>query len=149
MFSSLNLDGSESLLRRIEREDPSGDIRRAVGIDVVATIGEPCPGSQVSSVPDEQASICRDAALRPPYWLPADLAPPTRPRRDGHPPTGSASTELAGAGRHPIEDDDGLDRTARLDAPADGWVRSPCLVSDGACRSMGRRSRRCARSAAS
>ena len=125
MFSSLNLDGSESLLRRIERDDPSGDLRRAVGIDVVATIGETVR-APVSSVPDEQASICRDAALRPPYWLPADVVTVDSTT------TGTAirpqeaeidATRLAQVASS-IEDvvDDGLDRTARLDAPADGWV---------------------------
>ena len=127
MFSSLNLDGSESLLRTLERDDPSGDMRRAVGIDVVATIAEDCPGTPITTVPEEEASICRDAdALRPPYWIPADVVTvdaaqagsPIRPRE--------AAIDTEGLGAVAVEisggTEDGLARTMRIDAPADGWV---------------------------
>jgi hypothetical protein len=78
MFSSLDLRASNDLVERIIRDDPDGSLRRAVGIDVLATFGEPCPGQPIVTVANEgHATICRDAgALRPPYVLPADAVTP-------------------------------------------------------------------------
>ena len=127
MFSSLNLDGSDSILRTIERDDPSGDIRRAVGIDVFATIGEACPATPIATVPEEQAWICRDeGALRPPYWLPdavVEIDPAAsgsaiRPREASIDASRLAPVAIAIDGVV----DDGLTRTMRVDAPEDGWV---------------------------
>ena len=127
MFSSLNLDGSESILRTIERNDPTGDIRRAVGIDVFATIGEPCPATPVASIPEEQAWICRDeGALRPPYWLPEGVVAvdPVGSRSPIRPLEATIDASRLAEVAVAIEgvDEDGLTRTMRVDAPEDGWV---------------------------
>ena len=89
MFSSLDLRASNDLVERIVRGDPDGSLRRAVGIDVLATFGRPCPGQIIASVANEGgATLCRDdGALRPPYLLPAavvttdevDVGTPIRP----------------------------------------------------------------------
>ncbi len=75
MFSSLDLLAGDQLLERLAHDDPEGSVRRAVGVDVVATFDRPCPGRPLATVEAESASICRDdAALRPPYWVPEDVA---------------------------------------------------------------------------
>jgi len=77
MFSSLDLLATADLTERAAHGDPGGVLRRAVGVDVVVTFGQPCPGRPISEAPDDDALVCRDdAALRPPYWLPAELVTP-------------------------------------------------------------------------
>jgi hypothetical protein len=77
MFSSLDLLATADLTEQAAHDDPDGALRRAVGVDVVVTFGQPCPGRPISEAPDDDAFVCRDnAALRPPYWLPADRVTP-------------------------------------------------------------------------
>jgi Gpi18-like mannosyltransferase len=78
MFSSLDLRASNDLVERIVRDDPDGSLRRAVGVDVIATFDRACPGQPIATVASEgDAVLCRDeAALRPPYLLPVDAVTP-------------------------------------------------------------------------
>lgn len=125
MFSSLDLLATSEVTELAAR-DPSGAVRRALGVDVVVTFGTACPGRPVAVAPSERASICRDdGALRPPYWLPVgavsvgtEASSPIRPR--------DAQVDVAPAGAEPVPAT-GVERgptslTAAVDAPADGWL---------------------------
>jgi hypothetical protein len=126
MFSSLDLRATDDLVNRLARDDPGGDLRRAVGVDVLAAFGMECPGTPLIDVPGNGAHICRDdAALRPPYWLPAsavtivdESGSPIRPHE--------ADIDAARAVADAVEavpsrqDEGGLE--VAIDAPADGWV---------------------------
>ena len=80
MFSSLNLLANDALVRELRQADPDGNLRRAVGVDLVATFDAPCPGTQVDEVPDHAARLCRvDGTLSPPYWIPRDAVAGDRP----------------------------------------------------------------------
>ena len=81
MFSSLDLQATDDLIDQAAHDTPEGaTLRRVLGVDVVATFGKPCPGRTVGTADDIPATICRDdAALRPPYLVPAaavTLEPP-------------------------------------------------------------------------
>ncbi len=74
MFTSLDLLAADRLVKRLAEEDYDGNVRRAIGVDVVVAFTRPCPGRLVTVVEQEGATICRDdGALRPPYWLPLDV----------------------------------------------------------------------------
>jgi Gpi18-like mannosyltransferase len=80
MFSSLNLLANDALVRELREADPDGDLRRAIGVDLVVTFDAPCPGTQVAEVPDQAARLCRvDGTLAPPYWIPRDAVVGDRP----------------------------------------------------------------------
>jgi hypothetical protein len=127
MFSSLDLRASDDLVASLERLDPNGDVRRAVGIDTVVTFGRACPGREIARVEEEDASICRDdAALRPPYWVllgaaatsrSEDASPiaPADASLDAHAVLASAR-EAVSVSRSPTS------LEATIDAPADGWI---------------------------
>lgn len=123
MFSSLNLAAGDELVRRLRRGDPDGLLRRAVGIDLVVTFDEPCPGRQVATVPEHHALVCRtDGALTGPYWIPAEAARMLLPQSAG-PLTiqrGALEVARAVATAQPIEPL-GPNRYL-VDQPADGWV---------------------------
>ncbi|HSW43838.1 MAG TPA: hypothetical protein VLM76_15175, partial [Patescibacteria group bacterium] len=76
MWSSLNLEAVEAAWRTV-REGPGVDATLAavLGVDVVATFeGEACPGRLLARVEPHDVRVCRlDGALRPPYWIPAEL----------------------------------------------------------------------------
>jgi hypothetical protein len=126
MFSSLDLLATTDITERAARDDPSGSLRRALGVDVVVTFGVACPGRQVADAPSERAAICRDeAALRPPYWIPLDAvrlgsaaSSPIRPR-DAEVDVDralAASVAATAVERGPTS------LTAWSAAPADGWL---------------------------
>jgi hypothetical protein len=70
MISSLSLETTSELQRRLE-SDPSGDLARAMGIDVVMSFKSDCPGTFVASIATDGIKICHlDGALTSPYWLP-------------------------------------------------------------------------------
>jgi hypothetical protein len=127
MFSSLNLRAVDDVTAAAANRDEAGDaIRRALGVDVVATFGEPCPGTAVARSVSDSAFICRDeAALRPPYWVPDDAVSAILPAADLIAPreaTFDASKAVATAVPLAIawRDDGGLRGT--VTAPGDGWV---------------------------
>jgi hypothetical protein len=125
MFSSLDLLATAEVTELAAR-DPSGALRRALGVDIVVTFGTACPGRLVAEAPSERASICRDdRALQPPYWLPAGAvsaggegSSAIRPRE--------AQLDVARAVAEsvpavPVER--GATRlTVEVDAPTDGWL---------------------------
>jgi hypothetical protein len=127
MFSSLDLLASNQLVDRVTRDDPDGALRRAVGVDVLATFDEPCPGREVAAVESEGgATFCRDdAARKPPFWLPADMATAataagsiTAPR-DVALDLGRIATDAVDL--VPSQRDEGA-LVVEVDAPADGYV---------------------------
>lgn len=127
MFSSLNLRAVDAVTADAVKDEPAAaQLRRFLGIDVVATFDAPCPGTVLSTLETDEAVICRDeAALRPPAWIPLDAATPAaaatgllKPRE------ATVDLEAALAAAVPLEvarrDASGLE--ALVDAPADGWV---------------------------
>ncbi len=74
MFSSLNLASTDALVDDIRYPMPDTTLARAAGVDVMATFGgAPCPGSDVVTLQNDGASVCRlEPAPTPPYWLPLD-----------------------------------------------------------------------------
>ena len=132
MFSSLDLLATDDLLDQARRQADAADIRRAIGVDVVVDFGEPCPGEQVGTVDNLNATICRtEDALHPPYWIPASavlsvvggstlpiLGEPTRPAQatlDVSAVVGDAqSANVVSWGTEADE--------FTVDAPADGYV---------------------------
>jgi hypothetical protein len=126
MFSSLDLLASERLVSSV-RDDPDRDrLRRIVGIDTVVTFGDPCPGTTLATLEQPRSTVCRLAALRPPYWLPASAALPD-PGSTGSPirPV-DASVDPAGVidgfREATIEAWDPTGDRFTVDAPADGWI---------------------------
>ncbi len=77
MFSSLNLRATDDVTSVATQATDEGQaMRRALGVDVVATFDAPCPGVVVTTSEPDKAQFCRDdAALRPPYWIPLAAAP--------------------------------------------------------------------------
>jgi hypothetical protein len=83
MFSSLNFQTVDQLVRDLRAEDADGSLRRAVGIDRVVTFGEPCEGPRRAQDVSQNAYACGvDGTTAPPYWIPpeavsfqSDLAP--------------------------------------------------------------------------
>ena len=127
MFSSLDLLESDRLVETLRGDDPAGDLRRAVGIDVVVTFDKPCPGTTIGEVAQDRATICRvEDALRPPYWIPAAdvtfpdpaAGSPIRPREA----TISLPAALADARPASVKRLDPSTLEATVNAPADGWV---------------------------
>jgi hypothetical protein len=125
MFSSLDLLATSEVTELAAR-DPSGSIRRALGVDVAVTFGRPCPGRQVAGAPSERASICRDdGALRPPYWLPSEAvaiageaSSPIRPREAQVDVARAAADSVPAT---PVERGP-TSLAVDIDAPADGWL---------------------------
>ena len=128
MFSSLDLLASDAVVDQVVKDDPDGALRRAMGVDVIATFDQPCPGTTIATVESEGgATLCRDdAARRPPYLLPADVVTvPAGPGgslikpRDAEIDVGrvaSTATDLVPTRR------DGSTIEVTVDAPAAGWV---------------------------
>ena len=127
MFSSLDLLASDRLIDRLTDDDPDGALRRAVGVDTVVTFDRPCPGRPLAVVAAEEATICRDdAALRPPYWIPAD-ADQVEPAGDAslirpHDAEMDAERTNATAIEQPPSARDPGTLTVEVDAPAAGWL---------------------------
>ena len=127
MFSSLNLRAVDAITEAAAKDEPgAAALRRALGVDVVATFDAPCPGTQVATLDTDKAAICRDeAAARPPYWIP--LAAATPGPKPGSPlgPRDAAldvETVLATAVSLDVASRDDRGLRATVDAPADGWV---------------------------
>lgn len=126
MFSSLDLLATADVTEQAARADPDGVLRRALGVDVVVTFGRPCPGRLVAEAPDDAAFVCRDAAaLRPPYWLPAELV--TRAGGSGSPiRPAEATVELASLAVHArpaaVAERGPGSLTVEVDAPTDGYL---------------------------
>jgi hypothetical protein len=128
MFSSLDLRASNDLVERLVRDDPDGSLRRAVGVDVLATFARACPGQTIATIASEgDATLCRDdAALRPPYLLPADAV--TTAAADVGSPIRPAdrSIDLGRIAREAVQvTPDRRDASAldiSVDAPAGGWI---------------------------
>ncbi|HEU0237582.1 MAG TPA: hypothetical protein VFR14_14180 [Candidatus Limnocylindrales bacterium] len=125
MFSSLDLLATADVTEQTARADPDGVLRRALGVDVVVTFGRPCPGRLVAEAPDDGAFVCRDPdALRPPYWLPAELVT----RAGGGSPVrpADASVVLGSLADHArpatVTERGAGSLTVDVDAPADGYV---------------------------
>lgn len=71
MFSSLDLAATDALPDEVRR---SPDTLRALGVDVVVTYKDVCPGDQLEYF-DDGADVCAQTdALRPPYRVPGALA---------------------------------------------------------------------------
>ena len=138
MWSSLNLERTDTLVSDIRYPQPDPTLARAAGVDVMATFGgAPCPGSGTVRLQNDGASVCRlEPAPAPPYWLPADAV--GEPTPAPVPGVGNAIMALMGggpidrsvdAGRAVTEaraatvvtrDESGAE--IRLDAPEDGWL---------------------------
>jgi hypothetical protein len=123
MFSSLNLLATESVTQDAGRDDATS-LRRALGVDTVATFDRPCAGQLLTRVDAEHAAVCRVAAIRPPYWLPQSAVTlgsgpgsPLRPQE--------ADIDLSAIGSAVPAQQVGRDPfglSAVIDAPAGGWV---------------------------
>ena len=128
MFSSLDFIETDRLLASLHDRDSTGELRRAVGVDVVVTFDKPCPGRTIGRVAEDRATICRiDDALRPPYWIPArdasiavpaDTGSAIRPREA----TIALRATLDDARAMSVSRFDPGALAATVDAPADGWV---------------------------
>ena len=71
---SLRLQASEDLVAALRAAGFGSPLARAVGVDTAVAFGGSCPAGVQIGAPDTGtgAAVCRDdAALRPPYWIPA------------------------------------------------------------------------------
>ncbi len=102
MFSSLDLLASDRLAQQARNGPDAEMVRRLVGVDVLVTFGQPCPGSDVRQLHDDQAVVCRVPAAGSPYWLPQE-----------------AVTTIDSAGS-PIRPRDATPSTSQ-------WPRRPCV----------------------
>ena len=127
MFSSLNLRATDDVTSVATKDNPDGQaMRRALGVDVVATFDAACPGAALTTSEPDKAVFCRDdAALRPPYWIPGAAAPartgdasPIRPSEA----TVDLPTLLSTAKPATVVARDDGRVVADVDAPADGFV---------------------------
>jgi hypothetical protein len=127
MFSSLNLRAVDAVTAAAALDEPGAALlRRALGVDIVATFDAPCPGTPVASLEADKAVICRDeAAARPPYWIPLAAATPgPAPSGPFTPREAAIDLEAALASAVPLEvaARDGSGLAATLVAPEAGWV---------------------------
>ena len=127
MFSSLDLRATDDLVGRLARDDPDGLLRRAIGVDILVTFGEPCLDEPVAAVADQDAAFCRvSGTLDPPYWIPAAAATTaSTPAAGPFGPTDvtvEPSAALADARPAEVSRRDTTSLVATVDAPADGWV---------------------------
>jgi hypothetical protein len=127
MFSSLNLRATDDVTSIATQASDEGQaMRRALGVDVVATFDAPCPGVVLTTSEPDRAVFCRDeSALRPPYWVPLAAAPAET--RDANAITPSdASVDLAvllsTAKPATVVARDPGRVVADVNAPADGFV---------------------------
>jgi hypothetical protein len=124
MFSSLNFQHVDDAVRLLQRQDPSGNARRAIGVDVLVTFGEVCTGRLAARVPEDEAYVCRLLRpVTPPYWLPAHAATPIT-GDDGGPPSADIDSAEALAAAIPLAPREvtATRRAWDLDAPELGWV---------------------------
>ncbi len=126
MFSSLDLQATETLLDDV-RDPANGDaLRRLVGIDVVAAFGDrACPGEPIGSLATLHVTVCRTDAARPPYWLPAGaVAPDAAPGSLVRPQeaTIDPATRIEDLRPATVASWTAGDGAFSVDAPADGWV---------------------------
>ena len=127
MFSSLNLQAVESVTAAAAKNEPEAALlRRALGVDVVATFDAPCPGTQIATLEADKARICRDeGAARPPYWVPLAAATPgPAPANPLKPREATIDLEAALGSAVPltVAARDARRLTASVDAPEAGWV---------------------------
>jgi hypothetical protein len=127
MFSSLNLRATDDVTSIATQDSDEGRaMRRALGVDVVATFDKACPGVAVTTSEPDKAVFCRDeAALRPPYWIPLAAAPAQT--GDASPIKPSDATVdlalvLSTAKPATVASRDAGRVVADVDAPADGFV---------------------------
>ncbi|MGZ6339317.1 MAG: hypothetical protein ACXWNG_03010 [Candidatus Limnocylindrales bacterium] len=75
MFSSLDLLATDQVLAAARSGPDATMVRRALGVDEIVIFGAVCPGVIAVQVPGLDARVCRTPdPLRPPYWVPADVA---------------------------------------------------------------------------
>ena len=129
MFSSLDLLASDAVVDQVVKDDPDGALRRAIGVDVIATFDQPCPGTTIATVESEGgATLCRDdAARRPPYLLPADVVTvPAGAGRIAHHAARCRDRCRTDRARPPTDlvptRRDGSALEVDVDAPTAGWV---------------------------
>jgi hypothetical protein len=124
---SLRLQSSEDLIEALRAAGPSSALARAVGVDTTVAFGESCGDGQVAAGLDHGASVCRDdAALRPPYWIPASAVTPTGSGRGSAiAPTDATvdpATALATHAAATVASWDDGSAVIAVEAPADGYV---------------------------
>ena len=130
MFSSLDLEATDETVSALRQPGADPALRRALGVDVVATFGgASCPGTVLARVQADDATICRDAAaLTPPYWVPAGVvapvisAPPGLPLIQPVNATIDAQSALADARSADVVRWDSQSDTVTIDAPEQGWL---------------------------
>ena len=129
MFSSLNLRASDEVVSIATRDDPGGEaMRRALGVDTVVVFGNLCPTGllPVATSGQDKATFCRDeAALVPPWWVPATAVPAYTPASSPIRPTEAqvdVGVVLASAVEATLEARSATRVAATVDAPADGYV---------------------------
>jgi hypothetical protein len=121
MFSSLNLVANDELVRQLRSDDPEGALRRAVGIDLLVSFGEPCPGRPIGRVAQDAAFLCGvDNALRAPYWVPDAVARGVDVAGFPGPPRAAFDVRAAVTGARTLERSAAGDYLSVADAP--GWV---------------------------
>jgi hypothetical protein len=124
MFSALNLEHVDAAVRHLQRNDPGGWARRALGIDVLVTYGEVCRGRLIDYVDVDDAYVCElPTTATTPYWLPASAAQPIVPDEIG-PPSAALDASQAVAEAVPLTASAQTvgKRVWTVVAPEAGWV---------------------------
>ncbi len=126
MFSSLDLQASEDLLRVLRDAPDAEAIRRLVGIDVIAAFGDhACPGETIGTLATLDVTVCRVPAATPPWWIPGSaVTPDAAPGTITKPQEATIDHAAALAGlREATVTAWGADSGAfTVDAPRDGYV---------------------------